>query len=104
MGIGIDRLVMFMTNQPSIQDVLFFSQMKPEKIVKTDSKDDFVAAGIPEEWFEPLFKLGYKTLAKLKSVEKPAKLHQEICGFNKKNKLGLANPSQDEVGQWVANA
>jgi len=104
MGIGIDRLVMFMTNQPSIQDVLFFPQMKPEKIVKTDSKDDFVAAGIPEEWVEPLFKLGYKTLAKLKSVEKPAKLHQEICGFNKKNKLGLANPSQDEVGQWVENA
>lgn len=31
MGIGIDRLTMFMTNQPSIQDVLFFPQMKPEK-------------------------------------------------------------------------
>ena len=30
MGIGIDRLTMFMTNQPSIQDVLFFPQMKPE--------------------------------------------------------------------------
>lgn len=30
-GIGIDRLTMTMTNQPSIQDVLFFPQMKPEK-------------------------------------------------------------------------
>ncbi|WP_340113580.1 lysine--tRNA ligase [Maribellus mangrovi] len=31
MGIGMDRLTMFMTNSPSIQDVLFFPQMKPEK-------------------------------------------------------------------------
>jgi lysyl-tRNA synthetase class 2 len=30
-GIGIDRLVMFMTNNASIQEVLFFPQMKPEK-------------------------------------------------------------------------
>ncbi len=31
MGIGIDRLTMFMTNNASIQDVLFFPQMRPEK-------------------------------------------------------------------------
>ncbi|MBV7528462.1 lysine--tRNA ligase [Chitinophaga sp. sic0106] len=31
-GIGIDRLTMLMTNQPSIQDVLFFPQMKQEKM------------------------------------------------------------------------
>jgi lysyl-tRNA synthetase class 2 len=101
MGIGIDRLVMLMTNQQSIQDVLFFPQMKPEKVVKTDTKEDFIKAGIPEEWVEPLSKLGYKTLAKLKEVEKTAKLHQELCGFNKKNKLELTNPSQDDVAGWI---
>jgi lysyl-tRNA synthetase class 2 len=103
MGIGIDRLVMLMTNQQSIQDVLFFPQMKPEKVVKTDSKDDFLKAGIPEAWFEPLQKMGYKTLSKLKEVDKPAKLHQELCGFNKKNKLELTNPTQDEVKEWIGN-
>lgn len=33
MGIGMDRLIMFLTNNPSIQEVLFFPQMKPEKLV-----------------------------------------------------------------------
>ena len=39
MGIGIDRLTMFMTNNMSIQDVLFFPQMKPEKAAETNDPD-----------------------------------------------------------------
>lgn len=103
MGIGIDRLTMIMTNQSSIQDVLFFPQMRPEKREKTDSKEVFTKSGIPEEWVEAIQQLGYKTLEALKNVEKHTKLHQELCGFNKKNKLGLKNPSQDEVLTWLSN-
>lgn len=36
LGMGIDRLTMFMTGQTTIQDVLFFPQMRPEKIAKND--------------------------------------------------------------------
>ncbi len=101
MGIGIDRLCMLMTNQVSIQDVLLFPQMKPEKVIQVDTKEKYAAVGIPEEWYEPLQKLGFKTVSKLKEVDKAAKLHQELCGYNKKNKLELKNPSLDEVSKWI---
>jgi lysyl-tRNA synthetase class 2 len=103
MGIGIDRLTMFMTNQLSIQDVLFFPQMKPEtgKVETLSDTDEFSTIGIPAEWGEVLSKLGYSSLVRLKEVDKYTKLHQELCGYNKKNKLGLTNPSQDEVKAWL---
>jgi len=101
MGIGIDRLTMLMTNQPSIQDVLFFPQMKPEKKAKVDSIENYMELGMAKEWAEIAMKLGYTTVDKMKEV-KPGKFHQEICGFNKKNKLGYTNPSLDEVNQWLA--
>jgi lysyl-tRNA synthetase, class II len=102
MGIGIDRLTMFMTNNLSIQDVLFFPQMKPEmkKTEMTGNREEFEKLGIPGEWMEVLFKLGYSSVSRLKEVDKYTKLHQEMCGYNKKNKLGLQNPSQDEVKSW----
>ena len=101
MGIGIDRLTMLLTNQSSIQDVLLFHQMKPEKKAVVDPDEKFIEKGIPSEWVEPLKKLGFTTIAKLKEVDKHTKLHQELCGYNKKNKLGLQNPTQDDVKSWI---
>lgn len=100
MGIGIDRLTMFMTNNSSIQDVLFFPQMRPEKKAAKDSADVYTAKGIPAEWVPVLQKMGYNTVASLNGVA-AGKLFNELCGFNKKNKLGLPNPTADAVKSWV---
>jgi len=103
MGIGMDRLVMLMTGQSAIQEVLLFPQMRPEKVEKRDSDETFVALGVPAEWVAPLRKSGINTVAALAEA-KPNKLFQDLCGYNKKNKLGLANPGADGVEAWVEAA
>lgn len=100
MGIGMDRLVMLMTGQTTIQEVLFFPQMRPEKKEKKDPASSYVELGVPEEWVEVIQKAGYYTVEAFKEA-KPQKLHQEICGLNKKYKLGLTNPSVDDVAEWL---
>ena len=100
MGIGMDRLVMLLTGQTAIQEVLLFPQMKPEKKVQKDSIEKYTELGIPSEWFEPLQKLGFDMVSKLKGAN-VNKLHQDLCGYNKKNKLGLVNPSKEDIENWV---
>lgn len=100
MGIGIDRLTMFMTNNSSIQDVLFFPQMRPEKKTASDSVEKFVACGMAAEWAEVIKKMGFATVASMKDTA-ASKLFNDICGYNKKNKLGLTNPSKEEVENWL---
>lgn len=100
MGIGMDRLAMYLTGQSSIQEVLFFPQMRPEKSSKKDDVAKYTAAGIPEQWVPVIQKAGYNTIESLKDVNHN-KLHQELCGLNKKFKLELANPSAEEVKTWT---
>ena len=103
MGIGMDRLVMLMTGQTTIQEVLFFPQMRPEKTVRKDSEQAYTALGIPTEWVPVLQKAGYLLVEQLKDLN-PAKLHQTLCGLNKKNKLKLTSPTLEAVAGWVTNA
>jgi lysyl-tRNA synthetase, class II len=103
MGIGMDRLVMLMTGQVAIQEVLFFPQMKAEKVAKKDGPDKFMALGIPEAWVEVVQKAGIVMVTDLKGLN-PNKFHQDICGLNKKHKLELTNPSKEDVAEWIAKA
>ncbi|MBE6211569.1 MAG: lysine--tRNA ligase [Rikenellaceae bacterium] len=100
MGMGIDRLTMFMTGQTSIQDVLFFPTMRPEKKVVADSEEVYTEAGVPAEWVEAIQKMGYITLEAFANTAKSGgmKLFNDLCGFNKKNKLGLPTA---EIKAWI---
>ncbi len=100
MGMGIDRLTMFMTGATSIQDVLFFPQMRPEKAAQKDSDEKYQAVGIPAEWIPVLQKMGFLTVDSLSKLA-PGKLFNDLCGFNKKNKMGLKNPTAEEVKHWI---
>ena len=103
-GIGIDRLVMLMTGNSYIQDVLLFPQMRPEKVPARDKVEAFTAIGVPEEWVAPIQKAGLLTVAALGALEKPGKLFQDLLDINKKYKLGYKVPVVDEVKKWVEAA
>lgn len=102
-GIGIDRLVMLMTGQVSIQEVLFFPQMKPEKKAPKSSVEEWKALGVPAEWVPVLNKCGYYLTSDIKEVN-PQKLQMDVCGVNKKYKLGYDNPKVDVFAQWIEAA
>ena len=99
-GIGIDRLVMLMTGKTFIQEVLLFPQMRPEKVVGKDPVAKFTELGISEDWVPVIQKAGYNLVNDMKGVN-PQKVHMDICGVNKKYKLGLNNPTVDEVAGWI---
>lgn len=100
MGIGMDRLVMLLTGQTTIQEVLFFPQMRPEKTMKKDPAAKYTALGIPEEWIPAIQKAGYNIVEDFKGIN-PQKLHMEINGIKKKYKLDLSPITVDEVAGWI---
>jgi len=101
MGIGMDRLVMLLTNNSSIQEVLFFPQMKPEKFDAEISPQAFIELGIPENWAEHVIKAGFNSVDNLKET-KPTAIHQKLNGYRKKNKLDIPALQLDEVESWIA--
>ncbi|ERJ73042.1 lysine--tRNA ligase [Porphyromonas sp. oral taxon 278 str. W7784] len=101
MGIGMDRLVMLLTGQESIQEVLLFPQMRPEKVAPRDKKEVFVSAGIPEEWVPVLHKASYLTLDAVRAEEKPGRLLQQLQDIKKKYQLDLQPISLETVTAWT---
>ncbi len=98
-GIGIDRLVMLMTGQTQIQEVLFFPQMRPEKKAPRDGADKYVAMGIAEELVPILQKAGYNLAADLQGVN-AQKVQQQIGEIIKKYKLDIQKPSVQDIETW----
>lgn len=78
LGIGMDRLIMFLTNNPSIQEVLFFPQMKPERKVDL-SEDEKLVLNI----LKPNKKMALEDL-KLRTELSNKKWDKAIKGLNSK--------------------
>lgn len=102
-GIGMDRLVMLMTGQTTIQEVLFFPQMRPEKKVPKDAEEKYMELGIPKELVPILQKAGYNLVSDLKDVN-AQKLQQQIGEVFKKYKLEITKPGVNEVNEWIEKA
>ena len=99
-GIGIDRLVMLMTGQTTIQEVLFFPQMKPEKKIPQSSIKEWGEIGVSEEWAYVLRKAGFNLISDIRD-EKAQGLQQKVGEINKKYKLGYEKPSVNDIQAWI---
>ena len=99
-GIGIDRLVMLMTGQTTIQEVLFFPQMKPEKKIPQSSIKEWGEIGVSEEWAYVLRKAGFNLISDIRD-EKAQGLQQKIGDINKKYKLDYEKPSVNDIQAWI---
>lgn len=103
-GIGIDRLVMLMTGQSYIQEVLLFPTMRPERNPPRDALSAYTAIGIPEDVVPVLQKLGYNLVSNL-ADEKPQKIQQQIIELQKKYRgiVDLPRPGVEEISEWISH-
>ena len=100
LGIGMDRLIMFLTNNPAIQEVLFFPQMRPEKVKQVNQALD----ALSEE-----AKAVFKLLEKAENIELNA-LKDQAGLSNKKWDLsikaltngGMAKVTKNDEGLFVS--
>ncbi len=99
-GIGIDRLVMLMTGQTTIQEVLFFPQMKPEKKMPKDAVEKFTAIGLSADIVPVLHKAGYNLVSDLVGGN-AQKIQQQLGEIIKKYKLDIEKPSVDELSEII---
>ena len=100
-GIGIDRLAILMTGQPTIQEVLLFPTMKPEKKAPRDGVQKFVELGFSEDIVPVLYKVGYNLVSDLEGGN-AQKIQQQIGEVLKKYKLDIQKPSVEEISNIVA--
>lgn len=101
LGIGIDRLTMLLTNKTTIQEVLFFPQMRPEKKLSIASDEDFMDLGIPIGLLPVIRDMNIQTIEQLKEMD-PNRLFNDVCGRRKKLKLEVPNPTKEDVEKWVS--
>lgn len=102
-GIGIDRLVMMMTGQPNIQEVILFPQLKPEKKIPQSTIAEWAELGVEEDWVYVLRKAGFNLIPDIKD-EKAQGLQQKLGEIVKKYKLDYKKPSVDEIQSWIDKA
>jgi lysyl-tRNA synthetase class 2 len=101
MGIGVDRLVMLLTNNETIQEVLLFPQMRPEKHQHGPDLGAFRDLGVSEEWLEHLPKAGFHSIEELQQA-KPTAIHQQLNGYRKKNKLEIPAIQLEDILAWIS--